>query len=91
MPVVVQFVPDPLQLLYKWLVDVPYILSLVVAVLRGFVRDGIFLRFDNLGDQESELLCLPNCGTVGSVSSVVLCSSSEVSSCGSRGAGGCDH
>ena len=60
MPVVVQFVPDPLQLLYEWLVDVPYILSLVVAVLRGFVRDGIFLRFDNLGDQESELLCLPN-------------------------------
>ena len=30
------------------------------------------------------------CGTVGSVSSVVFSSSSEVSSCGSRGAGGCD-
>ena len=60
MPVVVQFVPDPLQLLYEWLVDVPYILSLVVAVLRGFVCDGIFLRFDNLGDQELELLCPPN-------------------------------
>ena len=60
MPVVVQFVPDPLQLLYELLVDVPYALSLVVAVLRGFVRDGIFLRFDNLGDQESELLCPPN-------------------------------
>ena len=31
------------------------------------------------------------CGTAGSVSSVVFSSSSEVSSCGSRGAVGCDH
>ena len=31
------------------------------------------------------------CGTAGSVSSVVFGSSSEVSPCGSRGAGGCDH
>ena len=30
------------------------------------------------------------CGTVGFVSSVVVSSSSEVSSCGSHGAGGCD-
>ena len=31
------------------------------------------------------------CGTAGSVSSAVLLSSSEVSSCGSLGAGGCDR
>ena len=31
------------------------------------------------------------CGTAGPVSSAVLLSSSEVSSCGSCGAGGCDH
>ena len=30
------------------------------------------------------------CGTAGSVSSVVFTSSSEVSSCGSHGAGGCN-
>ena len=31
------------------------------------------------------------CGNGGSVSSVALSSSSEVSSCGSHGAGGCDR
>ena len=28
--------------------------------LSSFAHDGMFLKFDNLEDQESELLCLPN-------------------------------
>ena len=60
MPVVVQLVPvlllPPVELLGVLL----WPLSQARVEHRSFIRDGMFLMFDNLGDQESELLCLPN-------------------------------
>ena len=60
MPVVVQLVPvlllPPVELLGVLL----WPLSQARVEHRSFICDGMFLMFDNLGDQESELLCPPN-------------------------------
>ena len=59
-PKVVQFIPVPLQPLagvYYWRLLRAFPAS---VVLGSFVRDEMSLRFNNLEDQESELLCPPN-------------------------------
>ena len=60
MPVVVQLVPvlllPPVELLGVLL----WPLSQARVEHRSFIRDEMFLMFNNLGDQESELLCPPN-------------------------------
>ena len=57
---VVRSVPVPLLLLFMLLGVLLWLLSQATVELVSYVRDGIFLMFDNLGDQESELLCPPN-------------------------------
>ena len=59
-PSVVQSVPDPLPPLVESWGVVPERMSQAVVGLSGFAHDGIFLKFNNLEDQESELLCPPN-------------------------------
>ena len=60
MPVVVRLVPvlllPPVELLGVLL----WPLSQARVEHGSFIRDGMFLMFDNLGDQELELLCPPN-------------------------------
>ena len=57
---VVRSVPVPLLLLFMLLGVLLWLLSQATVELVSYVRDGIFLMFNNLVDQESELLCLPN-------------------------------
>ena len=57
---VVRSVPVPLLLLVMLLGVLLWLLSQATVELVSYIRDGIFLMFDNLGDQESELLCPPN-------------------------------
>ena len=59
-PMVVRSVPGPLQLLFMLLGASLWLLSQARVEFIDFARDGIFLMFDNLEDQESELLCPPN-------------------------------
>ena len=59
-PMVVQFVPVLLLPLSKLSGVLLWPLFQVRVELVSSSRDGKSLMFDNLGDQESELLCLPN-------------------------------
>ena len=59
-PEVVQFVLVPLLLLFESLGVLLWQLSQARVGLVSSVHDGMFQMFNNLGDQESELLCPPN-------------------------------
>ena len=60
MPVVVRFVPVLPLLLFEQLGALLWSLFQARVELVSFVCDGMFPKFGNLEDQESELLCLPN-------------------------------
>ena len=60
MPVVVRLVPVLLLPPVKLLGVLLWPLSQARVEHGSFICDGMFLMFDNLGDQESELLCPPN-------------------------------
>ena len=60
MPVVVQSVPVLIPLPVGSLGVLPSFQYQVKVEYISFFHDGIFLMFDNLGDQGSELLCPPN-------------------------------
>ena len=59
-PKVVWFVPDLPLLLVVLLGVSPLLLYQVRVELVSSVHDGMFQMFNNLEDQESELLCLPS-------------------------------
>ena len=59
-PKVVRFVPDLPLLLIMLLGVSPLLLYQVRVELVSSIRDGMFQMFDNLEDQESELLCPPS-------------------------------